>query len=619
MKLPKRDVVDIMGKKRVKDARKLSLVQRQLAGEISEEEAARIAGVPVSEIRKWLEKYESDGDSAFLYTKEKRQYTPELKLQAVRAYCNGKGSMEAVSKEFGIREATVLRNWVMRYKAVGEAAFICREKTVTYSPELKLEAARAYCDGKGSMDDICQKFGIGAKNTLQIWIAQYTAEGNLAFISNRKKKCYEPEIKLQAVKAYLKGEGSLKEISQRFSLRDSSILRRWLAQYENEGETAFLAERKKAEYAPELKIRAVTAYRNGEGSQQKICKRFGIRGVAQLRVWLAQYEAEGEAAFEAGRRREYPPELKLQAVQAYRNGEGNLEDIRQKFGIRGICLLREWLAEFDADGESAFSAGRREQNYSPELKLQAVQSYLDGEGSQLEVCRKFGIRGTAILQQWLTNYEAKGEAAFSHYSLALKQQAARAYCNGEGSVQSICKRFGIRSRNTLNRWIKKYGTNPGGQTEGAAAQEIIEYPADSVQGLPIAEESGYNPAHRVYDSNCHSKGEYYMSSTQNMTLEEKIQIAEECLQSGKKIREVAEKHGVTYQQAYRWTQCFKQFGAAGFEDRRGRRKKDQIPRSETEQLRVLVKKLEYEKCLLEEENGLLKKLAEVEGRDFYRK
>lgn len=76
---------------------------------------------------------------------------------------------------------------------------------------------------------------------------------------------------------------------------------------------------------------------------------------------------------------------------------------------------------------------------------------------------------------------------------------------------------------------------------------------------------------------------------------------------------------MTYQQVYRWTQCFKQFGAAGLEDRRGHRKKDQAPRSETEQLKVLVKKLEYEKRLLEEENGLLKKLAEVEVRDRYRK
>lgn len=110
-----------------------------------------------------------------------------------------------------------------------------------------------------------------------------------------------------------------------------------------------------------------------------------------------------------------------------------------------------------------------------------------------------------------------------------------------------------------------------------------------------------------------------MSSKGTTTQEEKIKIVRDCIQSGERFRETAEKHGATYQQVYRWTQRFKQFGAAGLEDRRGQRKKDQAPRSETEQLKVMVKKLEYEKRLLEEENGLLKKLAEAEGSGRYRK
>lgn len=606
-----------MGRKRIKAEIKLSLVQRQSRGEITEEEAARIAGVAMPEIKEWMKKYASEGDSAFVKAKEKRHYTPELKLEAVRAYCTGKGSMEAISKEFGIEETTVLRNWVMQYKAVGEAVFIGREKAVTYSPELKLEAARSYCEGKGSMDDICQEFGIRAKNTLQTWIAQYRAEGNLAFLPGQEKKRYDPEIKLQAVEAYLKGEGSLKEISQRFGLRDSSILRRWLAQYENEGEASFLADRKRVDYPLELKLEAVAAYRNGEGSQQKICKRFGIRGVAQLRGWLAQYEAGGEASLQPGGRREYSPELKMQAVEAYRRGEGTLENICRRFGIRGNSLLREWLTVFEAEGGSAFEAGKKERGYSPELKLQAVQSCLAGEGSLSEICRKFGIRGTAVLQQWLRNYKEKGEAAFSCYTLELKMEAVQAYCNGEGDFQAICRKFGIRSRNTLDRWVKKYGTAGCRQAREVPGQTAMEYLAEP--GLSILKEIEYDTAYGAFGSDCHSEGERGMSSMQRKTQEEKIRIARECIQSGEKYRETAEKHGVTYQQVYRWTQCFKQYGAAGLEDRRGRRKKDQTPRSETEQLRVLVKKLEYEKRLLEEENGLLKKLAEVEGREFYRK
>lgn len=607
-----------MGKKRVSAETKLSIVQRLCAGTITEDEAARIAGLSASKIRKWVDKYEREGNNAFLCKKEKRQYAPELKLQAVHAYYERRESMEAISKEFDIQDAAVLRNWVMQYKAIGEAAFISEEKFVPYAPELKLEAVQTYCSGKGSQDDICQKFGIRNKVTLQNWIAQYTSEGELAFFPNRKRKRYAPDVKLQAVKAYLGGEGSLKEIGLRFGLRDNSILRRWLAQYEMEGESAFLTSREKASYTPELKEAAVLAYRNGEGSQQKICKRFGIRGVAQLRVWLAQYEAEGEDAFQLSKRRKYPPELKMQAVQAYRNKEGRLEDICQRFGIHGTPLLRQWLVQFETEGEAAFDVNRTDGGYSPELKIQAVQSYLDGEGSQLEVCRKLGIRSTSILQQWLKNYETRGTPAFSPYSPELKRQAVQAYCSGEGSLPVICKRFGIQNRNTLGRWVKKYKNSAGTQTNEPLCQEASEYPADALQGLPNAEESEYDTAHGVSNVIFLAKGESDMGSKQTTTQEEKLRIARECIQSGERFRETAEKHGVTYQQVYRWTQRFKQLGAAGLEDRRGRRKKDQVPRSETEQLKVLVKKLEYEKRMLEEEDGLLKKLAEAEGRDRYR-
>lgn len=192
----------------------------------------------------------------------------------------------------------------------------------------------------------------------------------------------------------------------------------------------------------------------------------------------------------------------------------------------------------------------------------------------------------------------------------------QAYCSGEGSLPVICKRFGIQNRNTLGRWVKKYKNSADTQTDEPKA---AEYPADDSQGLPNVEEREYDTTHGAFNAIFHAKGDLDMDSKQTTTQEEKLQIARECIQSGEKFRETAEKHGVTYQQVYRWTRRFKQFGAAGLEDRRGRRKKDQVPRSETEQLKVLVKKLEYEKRMLEEENGLLKKLAEAEGRERHRK
>ncbi len=54
-------------------------------------------------------------------------------------------------------------------------------------------------------------------------------------------------------------------------------------------------------------------------------------------------------------------------------------------------------------------------------------------------------------------------------------------------------------------------------------------------------------------------------------------------------------------------------GEAELEDRRGRRKKNQIPRTELEKAQI--EQLKHRLYLAEMERGLLKKLEELERRD----
>ena len=60
-------------------------------------------------------------------------------------------------------------------------------------------------------------------------------------------------------------------------------------------------------------------------------------------------------------------------------------------------------------------------------------------------------------------------------------------------------------------------------------------------------------------------------------------------------------------------------GEVGLEDRRGRRKKDQIPRTELERAQIEIEQLKHKLYLSEMENTLLKKLDETERRDASRK
>ena len=60
-------------------------------------------------------------------------------------------------------------------------------------------------------------------------------------------------------------------------------------------------------------------------------------------------------------------------------------------------------------------------------------------------------------------------------------------------------------------------------------------------------------------------------------------------------------------------------GEAGLEDRRGKRKKDQAPRTELEKAQIEIKQLKHKLYLAEMERDLLKKLDEIERRDAFRK
>ena len=110
-----------------------------------------------------------------------------------------------------------------------------------------------------------------------------------------------------------------------------------------------------------------------------------------------------------------------------------------------------------------------------------------------------------------------------------------------------------------------------------------------------------------------------MKQGRETTQEERIKIARDCISSGKNYGEMALKYKVSYQQVRSWTLRFEELGEAGLEDRRGRRKKDQTPRTELEEAQIEIKQLEHKLYLAEMERDLLKKLAEVERRDAYRK
>lgn len=94
----------------------------------------------------------------------------------------------------------------------------------------RIEAAKACAEGKISQTEAARRLGVDF-TTVREWVLRYKARGILAFQTQERNKVYTDELKLQAIKAYLSGRGSLKEIAAKYGLRSDRTLRNWIKVY----------------------------------------------------------------------------------------------------------------------------------------------------------------------------------------------------------------------------------------------------------------------------------------------------------------------------------------------------------------------------------------------------
>lgn len=230
--------------------------------------------------------------------------------------------------------------------------------------------------------------------------------------------------------------------------------------------------------------------------------------------------------------------------------------------------------------------GRKGSKVPPETKIKYSKLCVEGKMSISEAGRCLGLNIETI-RRWVLRYCEQGELAFLNtgrntvYTDEVRLQAVCSYLKGEGSLAVITARYGLRSDKQLRDWLKMYN-------------------------------NGEDFSHKM-------SGGSRMKTSRTTTKEERIQIVKECIANGCNYGESAIKHNVSYQQVYGWVKRYKKLGEAGLEDRRGRRKADQEPRSEVEELKIKMSQLEHELYMTKMERDLLKKVKELERKDLYRK
>ena len=100
-----------------------------------------------------------------------------------------------------------------------------------------------------------------------------------------KRKKIKPDERIRIAKACVKGTISLNAAAEQLGVHQS-VVDDWVRQYESEGIEAFLPGGGNRRYEPAIKEAAVKDYLSGRGSLRDICRIYKIRNQIQLRNWI---------------------------------------------------------------------------------------------------------------------------------------------------------------------------------------------------------------------------------------------------------------------------------------------------------------------------------------------
>lgn len=225
--------------------------------------------------------------------------------------------------------------------------------------------------------------------------------------------------------------------------------------------------------------------------------------------------------------------------------------------------------------------GKRRMKCSPEKRLEIIESYLRQERSLSSAAEEAQV-DLSTIKRWAALYENEGPTGLlvtkknKNYPKELKLAAVHDYLDGQGSLIAIAQKYGLRNKSQLQDWLKGYNTHKDFKSESGGSR---------------------------------------MSQTRETSQEERHTIVLDCLAHDKDYGAMAIKYQVSYQNVYNWVKKYEKLGYDGLQDRRGRRKADQVSRTSEEKMSIELAKLRRENDYLKMENELLKKVKEFERRN----
>jgi len=170
----------------------------------------------------------------------------EERIRAVESITKQGRVLKKVSKEFGI-SVTTLNRWIYNYKEKGIDGLKESRTWKQYSEELKTQAVQDYLTGKYSLRECCRKYDISSDSVLTRWIKRYnsgkdhesTNKGRSTMTKGRKTTHKE---RIEIAQYCLAIDKNYQKAANKYQVSYQQVYQ-WVQKYEKNGEEGLVDRR----------------------------------------------------------------------------------------------------------------------------------------------------------------------------------------------------------------------------------------------------------------------------------------------------------------------------------------------------------------------------------------
>lgn len=171
----------------------------------------------------------------------KGKYSALEKFNIIEEVSRGEIGFLAAAKKYKINKTTLMK-WQRRYKLYGSEGLESRTRNRSYSAQLKLQAVKDYLKGQLSQYQIIDKYKISSTRQLFNWIKKYNGHSSLKAYRGEAKAMTKGrsttwQERIEIVQYCLMNQHDYQKTAEQFKVSYQQVYQ-WVKKFEDGGQDA---------------------------------------------------------------------------------------------------------------------------------------------------------------------------------------------------------------------------------------------------------------------------------------------------------------------------------------------------------------------------------------------